>query len=63
MSRSMFYRMRLTDSLLAVHEDEDEDTAVELLKDLTADQRTEILVTLEMYRDAVERARRESGDL
>lgn len=63
MSNRLFYNDRLTASLLAVHEDEDEDTAVELLKDLTPDQRTEIMATLQMYGDVVERARRESGDL
>lgn len=37
--------------------------AVELLKDLTADQRVEMIAAAHRLTDAVERAQKESGDL
>lgn len=57
------YHMRMTSAFKAIQEDDDTEWAVTLLKELTPDQRTEALVTLEMFGDVVYRAQRECGDL
>lgn len=62
MSRAR-YKELVIEAVMALHEDEDENWAVEALADLTADQRRETLHTAHMLVSAVERAQKESGDL